>query len=56
MRAEECIFISDREKGIFEGVSAIFPQGFPVHCNQHIADNIQTKFSLSARKHFWKIA
>jgi len=49
LTAKDYVFISDREKGIFEGVSAIFPNAFPVHCNQHIADNVQAKFGLVAR-------
>jgi hypothetical protein len=56
LKNDDYVFISDREKGIFEGVSSTFPKGLPVHCNQHIADNIQAKFRLIARKHFWKIA
>jgi hypothetical protein len=56
LKRQEYVFISDREKGIFEGVSATFPKAFPVHCNQHIADNIQVKFGVAARKQFWKIA
>jgi hypothetical protein len=43
LKNDDYVFISDREKGIFEGVSSTFPKGLPVHCNQHIADNIQSK-------------
>jgi hypothetical protein len=56
LRAKDHVFISDREKGIFEGISKEFKEGISVHCNQHIADNIQSKFRLKARNHFWKIA
>jgi hypothetical protein len=40
LRVKDHVFISDRGKGIFEGISKEFPQGLSVHCNQHIADNI----------------
>ena len=56
LKSKDMVFISDRDKGIFEAVSTKFPTAKAVHCNQHIADNVQVKYGITARKLFWKIA
>jgi hypothetical protein len=40
MNEEDCIFISDRDKGIAAAISSQFPTALPAYCCQHIADNI----------------
>lgn len=42
---ESQIFISDREKGIALALEKVYSLAFYVYCCQHIADNVQTKFS-----------
>ena len=38
------VFISNRDKGLVALVCTVFPQSYPVHCCQHIVDNVQTNF------------
>ncbi|KFX86450.1 hypothetical protein V490_09076, partial [Pseudogymnoascus sp. VKM F-3557] len=52
----QMVFISDRDKGIAFAITTHFPNGNQAHCCQHIADNIQTKFGLTCRNQFWKVA
>ena len=47
--------ISDCDKGL-AAADSILNHTKRSYCSQHIADNIQTTFSLAARKQFWKIA
>jgi hypothetical protein len=56
LRTENHIFASDRDKGISEGVLTAFPNAYASHCCQHIADNIQSKYGLTAQNQFWKVA
>jgi hypothetical protein len=48
--------MSDREKGISDGVSQSFPNGFQAHCCQHIADNVVQQYGMKCRPLFWKCA
>jgi zinc finger SWIM domain-containing protein 3 len=54
MNEEDCIFISDRDKGITAAISSQFPTALPAHCCQHIADNIQQQYGVKCRLLFWK--
>lgn len=53
---ENHIFISDREKGITNGVEKCFPQALHLYCCQHIADNLQQRFGNKVRPLFWNAA
>ena len=55
INADDVTLISDRDKGLTAADSALNLIR-RAYCCQHIADNIQTKFGLAARKQFWKIA
>ena len=37
---EDCIFISDRDKGIAAAISSQFPIYLSAYCCQHIADSV----------------
>ena len=50
------IVLSDREKGISDGVNQLFPNATQHHCCQHLAANVQATYGLAARNQFWKIA
>jgi transposase-like protein len=53
----EClVFVSDREKGITEGIQNVFPWAAHAYCYQHICDNIRVKYGVKCRKLFWPIA
>jgi hypothetical protein len=54
--SEQMVFISDRDKGITSAINTHFPEGNQAHCCQHIADNLQSKFGLTCRNQFWKVA
>jgi hypothetical protein len=54
--SEHMVFISDRDKGIASAINTNFPNGNQAHCCQHIADNVQSKFGLTCRNQFWKVA
>jgi hypothetical protein len=56
MNEENCIFISDRDKGIAAAISSQFPIALPAHCCQHIADNVQQRYGVKCRPLFWKCA
>ena len=53
---EQMVFISDRDNGIASAINTHFPNGSQAHCCQHIADNVQSKFGLTCRNQFWKVA
>ena len=55
-KSQNYVFVSDREKGILEAISTVFLEALAAHCCQHIADNVQSKYGLAARKAFWKVA
>jgi zinc finger SWIM domain-containing protein 3 len=55
INAEDVTLISDRDKGL-AAADSVLNLTRRAYCCQHIADNIQTKFGLAARKQFWKIA
>ena len=55
INAEDVALISDRDKGL-AAADSVLNLTRRAYCCQHIADNIQTKFGLAARKQFWKIA
>ena len=48
--------MSDRDKGISEGLNTAFPDSYQAMCCQHLADNVQSKYGIIARGHFWRIA
>ena len=54
MNENDCIFISDRDKGITAAVSSQFPTALPAHCCQHVADNIQQQYRVKCWPLFWK--
>ena len=56
LQSENHIFVSDRDKGISEGLNTAFPNSYQAMCCQHLADNVQTKYGIVARGHFWRIA
>jgi transposase-like protein len=53
---EDFIIMSDREKGLPKVLDEILPNAVHGYCCQHIADNVQTKFGLKCRPHFWTCA
>ena len=55
INAEDVALIGDCEKGL-AAADSVLNLTRRAHCCQHIADNIQTKLGLAARKQFWKIA
>jgi transposase-like protein len=55
LRSNAC-FISDREKGIPNALEEVLPENCQAWCCQHIADNIQTKFSIKCVPLFWPCA
>ena len=48
------VFISDRLKGIKEGVRSNFPIALHSYCCQHIADNITQAYGEGLRQPFWE--
>jgi hypothetical protein len=48
--------ISDRDKGLFNGVETTFPEAIHSMCCQHLSENIHKKFGKEARQLFWPIA
>jgi hypothetical protein len=54
MSTKGFVFISDREKGISDSVSQLFPNGFQTYCCQHIADNMVQQYSIKYWLLFWK--
>ena len=38
------VFLSDRDKGLVEGMKAVFPKNLHTHCLMHIGRNVQTKW------------
>lgn len=49
------IFMSDREKGLPNALKATLPAAYQAYCCQHLADNVQQRFS-KCRPLFWKCA
>jgi transposase-like protein len=41
------MMISDRDKGLLEAVSTVFPEVFHSHCCKHLAANVQKSFGLN---------
>jgi hypothetical protein len=56
LNSNNLIVYSDREKGISDGVSQLFPNATQHHCCQHLAANVQATYGLTAQNQFWKIA
>lgn len=55
LRSNIC-FILDREKGIPNALEEVLPKNCQTWCCQHIADNIQAKFSIKCVPLFWLCA
>ena len=56
LQSENHVFVSDREKGIFEGLNTAFPNSYQAMCCQYLADNVQLRYGIIARGQFWKMA
>lgn len=46
------VFVSDREKGLLDGIDDIFPRGHHCYCIWHMGQNIKKKFGEDVRKKF----
>jgi|SRR5271170_2092212 len=45
------VFLSDRQKGLLEGVSELFPGSPHAYCLRHLQENFHKKFKNSDKKH-----
>jgi transposase-like protein len=48
--------MSDKEKGLPAALEKAMPKVTQAYCCQHIADNVQQRFSLKCRPLFWACA
>jgi len=53
---EKWIAISDRDKGLVNGIKDALGRVHHIHCCQHIADNIYARFGKDCKKLWWPIA
>ncbi len=56
MSSPGIVIISNRDKGLEGAGAANFPLAQHLHCCQHLADNVQTRYRQACRKLFWKAA
>jgi zinc finger SWIM domain-containing protein 3 len=52
----DMVFMSDRDKGLKQALSTVFPDGHSACCCQHLADNVQKEFGLACGQLFWSTA
>ena len=58
INSEESVFISDRQKGLRNVISHLFPRSRHSNCCQHLAENIRARFGSTKGlvKLFWRLA
>ncbi|KAF7826798.1 hypothetical protein G2W53_017962 [Senna tora] len=53
---ERYIIMSDRQKGLTQAVSEIFPNSWHRHCSKHLLNNFKAKFPLLILRAFFRMA
>src|SRR5438046_3207960 len=54
---ESLVFLSDRQKGLLEGVERVFPNSPHRFCMKHLEENFQKQFkNVELKKLLWKAA
>lgn len=54
--SEECVFISDRDKGLLEADEVLGPKILHSYCCQHLRNNFIEKFKKGLEGLFWRVA
>lgn len=55
--SDELVFLSDRQKGLIEGVDRLFPHSPHAYCLRHLEDNMHKQFKHpDLKKLLWKAA
>lgn len=48
--------MSNKDKGLKAAISIAFPKGALAYCCQHIANNVQQRYSVKCKLLFWQCA